>query len=90
MRRAFFTSGGSDSVETALRLTRQFWKLAGQPGKVNSFPSKRAITERISVVPQSMAMTVSARVMNHCCQAVYSYLSHRFTTTRSGLMTLMS
>ena len=25
MVRAFFTSGGSDSVETALRLARQFW-----------------------------------------------------------------
>ena len=29
MRRAFFTSGGSDSVETALRLARQYWKLRG-------------------------------------------------------------
>jgi putrescine aminotransferase len=27
MLRAFFTSGGSDSVETALRLARQYWKL---------------------------------------------------------------
>ena len=41
MRRAFFTSGGSDSVETALRLTRQFWKLAGQPGKVKFLSFKR-------------------------------------------------
>ncbi|MEO1842422.1 MAG: aminotransferase class III-fold pyridoxal phosphate-dependent enzyme, partial [Pseudomonadota bacterium] len=41
MRRAFFTSGGSDSVETALRLTRQFWKLAGQPGKVKFFSFKK-------------------------------------------------
>ncbi len=30
MARAFFTSGGSDSVETALRLARQYWKLLGQ------------------------------------------------------------
>lgn len=30
MRRAFFTSGGSDSVETALRLARQYWKVEGQ------------------------------------------------------------
>ena len=29
MRRAFFTSGGSDSVETALRLARQYWKVRG-------------------------------------------------------------
>ncbi|MGR4932189.1 aminotransferase class III-fold pyridoxal phosphate-dependent enzyme [Bradyrhizobium sp. CAR08] len=30
MVRAFFTSGGSDSVETALRLARQYWKIKGQ------------------------------------------------------------
>lgn len=33
MARAFYTSGGSDSVETALRLTRQFHKIAGAPEK---------------------------------------------------------
>jgi putrescine aminotransferase len=31
MARAFFTSGGSDSVETALRLARQYHRLTGQP-----------------------------------------------------------
>jgi adenosylmethionine-8-amino-7-oxononanoate aminotransferase len=30
MIRAFFSSGGSDSVETALRLARQYWKVRGQ------------------------------------------------------------
>ncbi len=29
MARVFFTSGGSDSVETALRLARQYWKVRG-------------------------------------------------------------
>jgi len=33
MARAFFTSGGSDSVETALRLSRQFHKLRGHAGR---------------------------------------------------------
>lgn len=33
MRRVFFTSGGSDSVETALRLARQYWKVRGQAGR---------------------------------------------------------
>jgi len=28
--RSFFTSGGSDSVETALRLARQYWKIKGE------------------------------------------------------------
>ena len=30
MRRVFFSSGGSDAVETALRLARQYWKMLGQ------------------------------------------------------------
>ncbi len=30
MARAFFTSGGSDSIETALRLARVYWKAVGQ------------------------------------------------------------
>lgn len=30
MGRAFFTSGGSDAVESALRLARQYWKIRGQ------------------------------------------------------------
>ena len=33
MRRAFFTSGGSDSIETALKLARQFHLVNGQPGR---------------------------------------------------------
>ena len=31
--RVFFNSGGSDAVETALKLVRQYWKLAGAPEK---------------------------------------------------------
>lgn len=30
MTRTFFSSGGSDSVETALRLARQYWKVLGE------------------------------------------------------------
>lgn len=30
MARIFFSSGGSDAVETALRLARQYWKVVGQ------------------------------------------------------------
>lgn len=30
MGRTFFTSGGSDSVESALKLARQYWKIRGQ------------------------------------------------------------
>ncbi len=34
LSRAFYTSGGSDSVETALRLSRQYHKIKGHPGRV--------------------------------------------------------
>ncbi len=30
MKRVFFSSGGSDAIETALRLARQYWKAEGQ------------------------------------------------------------
>jgi len=30
MRRVAFSSGGSDAIETALKLARQYWKLEGQ------------------------------------------------------------
>ncbi len=39
--RSFFTSGGSDSVETALRLARQFHKLNGQPERTKFFALKK-------------------------------------------------
>ncbi|MBB3138934.1 adenosylmethionine-8-amino-7-oxononanoate aminotransferase [Rhizobium pisi] len=41
MVRSFFTSGGSDSVETALRLARQFHKLNGQPERTKFVSLKK-------------------------------------------------
>lgn len=41
MGRAFFTSGGSDSVETALRLARQYHKLKGEPGRTKFLSLKK-------------------------------------------------
>ncbi len=41
LSRAFFTSGGSDSVETALRLARQFHKLRGEAGRVKFLSLKK-------------------------------------------------
>lgn len=41
MSRAFFTSGGSDSVETALRLARQYHKLKGEPGRTKFLSLKK-------------------------------------------------
>ncbi len=39
--RAFFTSGGSDSVETALRLSRQYHKIRGDQGRVKFLSLKK-------------------------------------------------
>ncbi len=41
MARAFFTSGGSDSVETALRLARQYHKLRGEAGRTKFLSLKK-------------------------------------------------
>lgn len=41
LTRAFFTSGGSDSVEVALRLARQYHKLRGQPGRTKYLSLKK-------------------------------------------------
>jgi putrescine---pyruvate transaminase len=39
--RSFFTSGGSDSVETALRLARQYHKINGQPERTKFVALKK-------------------------------------------------
>lgn len=39
--RAFFTSGGSDSVETALRLSRQYHKIRGDHGRTKFLSLKK-------------------------------------------------
>ncbi len=42
MERVLFSSGGSDAIETALKITRQFWKLEGFPQKTKVFSLKNA------------------------------------------------
>ena len=41
MVRAFFTSGGSDSIEVALRLARQYHKIRGQEGRTKYLSLKK-------------------------------------------------
>jgi adenosylmethionine-8-amino-7-oxononanoate aminotransferase len=41
LTRAFFTSGGSDSVETALRLARQYHKIKGEAGRTKFLSLKK-------------------------------------------------
>ena len=42
MKRVIFSSGGSDAIETALKITRQYWKLEGMPQKTKVFSLKNA------------------------------------------------
>jgi len=39
--RVFFNSGGSDAVETALKLARQYWKLVGEPSRTKFISLKQ-------------------------------------------------
>ncbi len=41
MKRAMLTSGGSDSVETALRIARQYWKVRGKADKTKFLALKK-------------------------------------------------
>lgn len=41
LTRAFYTSGGSDSVETALRLARQYHKIKGEPARTKYLSLKK-------------------------------------------------
>jgi adenosylmethionine-8-amino-7-oxononanoate aminotransferase len=41
MSRVFFTSGGSDSVETTLRLARQYHRLRGEPTRIKFLSLKK-------------------------------------------------
>ena len=42
MARVIFSSGGSDAVEGALKLSRQYWKLVGKPEKTKFYSLKYA------------------------------------------------
>ncbi|MCG6885735.1 MAG: aminotransferase class III-fold pyridoxal phosphate-dependent enzyme [Proteobacteria bacterium] len=42
MARTLFTSGGSDSVETALKMSRQYWIAAGEPKRIKFLSLRNA------------------------------------------------
>ncbi len=42
MARVMFSSGGSDAIETALKLARQYWKLVGEPQRTKFISLKQA------------------------------------------------
>jgi len=42
MKRVFFSSGGSEAVESAIKLARQFWRLSGHPGRTKFISLRQA------------------------------------------------
>jgi putrescine aminotransferase len=42
MRRAFFSSGGSEANEAAIKLARQYWRLSGEPIRTKIISLRRA------------------------------------------------
>ena len=42
MKRVFFSSGGSEAVEAAIKLARQFWRLSDQPERVKFLSLRQA------------------------------------------------
>lgn len=42
MKRVFFSSGGSEAVEAAIKLVRQFWRLSGHPQRVKFISLRQA------------------------------------------------
>lgn len=41
-KRVFFSSGGSEAVEAAIKLARQYWRLSGQPERVKFISLRQA------------------------------------------------
>lgn len=41
MTKAFFSSGGSEAAETAIKIARQYWRLKGQPNRTKIISLKR-------------------------------------------------
>jgi putrescine---pyruvate transaminase len=42
MKRVFYSSGGSEAVEAAIKLTRQFWRLSQKPGRTKFISLQQA------------------------------------------------
>ena len=83
MARAFFTSGGSDSVETALRLARQYHKVNGEPSRTKFLSLKRGIMARILAGRASTATPISAPSTNPFWPAVATFRRPIPTAIRS-------
>ena len=92
MVRSFFTSGGSDSVETCLRLRAAISQ--GQwPGRTYEVhrAEKKAITARILAARRSTAIPISVAITNPFCPACHicqrhSPIANPFGTTDGAII----
>ena len=82
-RRAFFTSGGSDSVESALRIARQYWKVRGQADRVKFLSLKKGYHGTHFGAPRSTVTPTSDEPTSPCCQVSSTCLRRLPTATRS-------
>ena len=88
MTRSFFTSGGSDSVETCLRLARQYHKIRGDKDRYKFISLKKATMEHILVAHQLMAIQIFVVTTNHYYLEPIIFLHHGPIVTHLTQMTL--
>ena len=70
LTRAFYTSGGSDSVETALRLARQYHKIRGEAGRVKFLSLKKGYHgTHIGGASRQRQRQFPHRSTSRCCPA---------------------
>ena len=72
MQRVFFSSGGSDANETALKLARQYWKLAGEAQRTKFISLKQGYHGvhfgGTSIGGQTHLRSMYEPVLPHCFQ----------------------
>ena len=66
MSHAYLVSGGSEAIEAALKMARQYFVEIGQPQRTTSSPAARAITATRSARSRSAATPGGARRSRRC------------------------
>jgi adenosylmethionine-8-amino-7-oxononanoate aminotransferase len=64
MTRTFFATGGSEAIESALKIARQYWKLTGEPERFKFNHCGAAITASDMVASPPTGHLPSAECMS--------------------------